>query len=81
MNKKIISLTLLISLSPVAQAADAVSALKAYIPFFEHSGVNDRYQRCSLDIYRKPGGAVMVDFISGKNHKFLVTTELPYKLD
>lgn len=76
---KILSLTILLSFSPLAQAKDAVAALKSYIPFFEHHGVNDRYQRCSLDIYRKPGGAVMVDFISGKIYKFLVTPELSYK--
>lgn len=78
---KIISLSLLLSFSTFAQGADAVSALKSYIPFFEHSGVNDRYQRCSVDIYRKSGGAVMVDFISTRIHKFLVTPDLAYTSD
>ncbi len=78
---KILSLSFLIFFSPLALGADAVSALKSYIPFFEHSGVNDRYQRCSVDIYRRTGGAVMVDFISTRIHKFLVTPDLAFKRD
>lgn len=64
---------------PSLAAANAVEALKSYIPLYDHYGVNDAGQKCSVDFFRRPGGAVMVEMLSPRVNKYLVEPQFPFE--
>ncbi|MCM2349313.1 MAG: hypothetical protein NDI69_04775 [Bacteriovoracaceae bacterium] len=75
--KNILLLCLLVSF-PTLAAANAVEALKNYIPLYDHHGVNDAGLKCSVDFYRRLGGAVMVEMLAPRVNKFLVEPQLSF---
>lgn len=76
--KNILLLCLLVSF-PTLAAVNAVEALKNYIPFYDHHGANDAGLKCSVDFYRRPGGAVMVELLTPRVNKYLVEPQLPFE--
>ena len=76
MNKiPFVLLSLLIS--SFAQA-NAVSALKSYIPLYDHTGINDIGQECSIDFYHRPGGKVLVELLMPKLITFLIDPSMSF---
>lgn len=68
---KILLVFLTLFIASFAQA-NAVKALKTYIPFYDHVGVNDIGQECSIDFYHRAGGEVLVELLMPRLTKFVV---------
>lgn len=58
--------------------ANAVKALKSYIPLFDHPGINDIGQECSIDFYHRPGGAVLAELLMPRLTQFLIDPDMSY---
>ena len=77
---KFIILTILLSLSGVAQS-DAIRALGSYIPLYDHQGQNDLGQRCSVDFIRRPGNKLLVEVLTPRYVPFLVEPSDAFTLE
>jgi hypothetical protein len=62
-------------LLPHFAKADAIIALKEYIPLYEHLGTTDTGQRCSIDFFRYQD-ALKVDLLAPRFQRFILTSSM-----
>ncbi len=65
----------LILLFPGLSLANAVDALRSYIPFYRHEGVNDIGEKCSIDFFFRSDRKLMVEFMNPRLARFLLSPE------
>ena len=58
--------------------ANAVKALKNYIPLYDHVGVNDNGQECSIDFYHRAGDEVLVELLMPRLAKFVIKPDMSF---
>ena len=76
MKKLNLALLLLVFTSPVL--ANAVKALKSYIPLYQHAGVNNLGQRCSIDFFGRADGSLTVEIETPRFFKFILRPEYTF---
>lgn len=63
---------------PTLAKADAIKALKDYIPFYEHQGTTDTGQRCSIDFFRYQD-TLKVDLLAPRFQRFILSSNMTFE--
>lgn len=69
-----------ILLVPTVSLASAVDALRSYIPFYNHEGVNDIGEKCSIDFFLRPDKNLAVEFMNPRLTRFSLSPDDHFEL-
>lgn len=65
---------------PALSLASAVEALRSYIPFYSHEGVNDIGEKCSIDFFLRSDKNLAVEFMNPRLTRFSLSPEDKFEM-